>query len=844
MNTPNGGKRKLQSSIATWCTHKRKAPENVELEIAGAVTGAGCDELTILPSAASASTSATTGGSSTSAQSAHCVKTPSRSSMNSMSPSTVQPVIHDIGLYMPGGDLHHALTDDIRYKMLTERWLPPPRFDMPYTVRRVRGSEERRYLRRDHLERCPYLGFSPSRQGVYCVPCAMFGPACITAGRSNQALGRLVTEPLTRFDKLFGKDGYLTTHETLDYHKTALIRSEEFRLRMATGGRTVAEDVDRASSEQAAENRRRLAPIVNTILFCGRQNIALRGHRDDGSLLQDDGGQDETSIVRNEGNFRALLKFRIDAGDNALKEHLESAASSATYISKTTQNELIKAAGTVIKSKIVRRVAAAKFFTILADETTDASRSEIMSLCVRYVTDTCVIREDFMDFVEVMDVTGAGLAKTIIDYLRQNNVNADYLVGQGYDGASAMSGRYRGVQACIQRQYNTAVYVHCASHCLNLTLSRSCELKAIRNAEGVMQQTANFINASAKRVAIMENCLAESAAATDTGRRRVRRLCATRWVERHDAVISFIQLYPAIQDCLTKCSALDSTTATTARMLLLALAQPEFIVATCVLSSVLSVTHGLSVHLQTVEIDLLQALSHVADVVAVLESRRQSAEDSFSTIWKQAGELADVSETELKCPRTAARQTNRSNVSADSPEEYFRRTIYIPFVDHVISDLHDRFDDHKRGIFCLSAIVPERVSSYNFSDIMPAITMYSSFIGTSDSLSAEFELWQQKWATASDPPKTAIDALASCNATLFPNIAILLQILATLPVTTSTAEHTFSTLKLVKSYLRSTMSEDRLTSLAHIYIHGQDVDVDEVIDSFAATGRHKLNFLK
>ena len=107
----------------------------------------------------------------------------------------------------------------------------------------------------------------------------------------------------------------------------------------------------------------------------------------------------------------------------------------------------------------------------------------------------------------------------------------------------------------------------------------------------MIQQTANFINASAKRVAIMENCLAESAAATDTGRRRVRRLCATRWVERHDAVISFIQLYPAIQDRLTKCSALDSTTATTARVLLLALAQPEFIVATCVLSSVLSVTH-------------------------------------------------------------------------------------------------------------------------------------------------------------------------------------------------------------------------------------------------------------
>ena len=112
----------------------------------------------------------------------------------------------------------------------------------------------------------------------------------------------------------------------------------------------------------------------------------------------------------------------------------------------------------------------------------------------------------------------------------------------------------------------------------------------------------------------------------------------------------------------------------------------------------------------------------------------------------------------------------------------------MPFVDHVISDLQDRFDDHKCGVFCLSAIVHERVA-INFSDIMLAITMYSSFIGTSCSLSAEFELWQRKWATtASDPPKTTIDALASCNATLFPNIAILLQILATLPVTTSTAE--------------------------------------------------------
>jgi len=70
----------------------------------------------------------------------------------------------------------------------------------------------------------------------------------------------------------------------------------------------------------------------------------LRGHRDDGNLL-DNNDVFDTSVVRKDGNFCALLKFCVDSGDDVLKQHLESAASNATYISKTMQNELIKAAG-------------------------------------------------------------------------------------------------------------------------------------------------------------------------------------------------------------------------------------------------------------------------------------------------------------------------------------------------------------------------------------------------------------------------------------------------------------------------------------------------------------------
>ena len=74
------------------------------------------------------------------------------------------------------------------------------------------------------------------------------------------------------------------------------------------------------------ENRKRLVPIVKTIILCGTENIALRGHRDDGTL-------DLQEIGKHEVKFRALLRFRIDARDSTLKDHLQSAPKNVIFIS-------------------------------------------------------------------------------------------------------------------------------------------------------------------------------------------------------------------------------------------------------------------------------------------------------------------------------------------------------------------------------------------------------------------------------------------------------------------------------------------------------------------------------
>lgn len=47
----------------------------------------------------------------------------------------------------------------------------------------------------------------------------------------------------------------------------------------------------------------------------------------------------------NEGNFREFIKFRIESGDLTFKSHLEDIEKRATYISKTTKNELISILG-------------------------------------------------------------------------------------------------------------------------------------------------------------------------------------------------------------------------------------------------------------------------------------------------------------------------------------------------------------------------------------------------------------------------------------------------------------------------------------------------------------------
>ena len=78
----------------------------------------------------------------------------------------------------------------------------------------------------------------------------------------------------------------------------------------------------------------------------------------------------------------------------------------------------------------------------------------------------------------------------------------------------------------------------------------------------------------------------------------------------------------------------------------------------------------------------------------------------------------------------------------------------------------------------------------------------------------------------------------------YPNIACLYRICNTIPVTTASTERSFSKLKLIKTALRSTMSEARLSYLLILSIERElanQVNYDAVIDAFANRNPRRLS---
>ena len=120
---------------------------------------------------------------------------------------------------------------------------------------------------------------------------------------------------MTKFNKAIE---LFHNHSTLNYHCNAIADMHHFRTKMEHNQPTVIELTNTSHARLIQENREKFTTILKCIMWCGCQNVALRGHRDDDTFL-------EQSFEGNPGIFKALLQFHIDSGDNVLKKHFKTA---------------------------------------------------------------------------------------------------------------------------------------------------------------------------------------------------------------------------------------------------------------------------------------------------------------------------------------------------------------------------------------------------------------------------------------------------------------------------------------------------------------------------------------
>jgi len=257
------------------------------------------------------------------------------------------------------------------------------------------------------------------------------------------------------------------------------------------------------------------------------------GHRDDNinwdnttvdSVSADTSSQKQVPRS-NVGNFIELVRFRAET-DHLLAEHLKSAPHRSQYTSKTIQNELIDIIGCVIREQLLNEITQAKLFSVMADEVTDVSNKEQVSVVIRYVDAELQVKEVFLDLVHTERITGDALANLLMNRLIEWQLPLENLRGQAYDGASNMAGKMNGCQAKIREKSPLAFYTHCASHQLSLAVVSSCNLREARNAHAVISEISRFFSFSPKRAAFFERVIDSS---EDTGNaHKLKDVCRTR----------------------------------------------------------------------------------------------------------------------------------------------------------------------------------------------------------------------------------------------------------------------------------------------------------------------------
>ncbi|VDI41134.1 Hypothetical predicted protein [Mytilus galloprovincialis] len=497
----------------------------------------------------------------------------------------------------------------------------------------------------------------------------------------------------------------------------------------------------------------------------------------------------------------------------------------------------------------------------MADECADCSNQAQLSICIRYCyteNDAWYVTEDFCGFVELVKTNAETISTCILNKLREWGFDLTRLRGQGYDGCSTMTGEVSGVKTRITQELSNAKYfVHCRSHCLNLVVVNSCQSVAVvRNFMAILGKITWFISASSKRKNIMKSVMKDEGQIAiqfdlmydqeeglfSQEKRLLPTLAETRWTSRTDTLTWLLKHYDKVLDILDEIQnqTVGNSDATSYKMTLLNF---EILVVAVVTQFLLGYLRPLSIELQSENCDLVEAHVQARSLAASFLEIREHAEEAFDGLFKRASTIANKNDITINKPRTSGRQRHRANAAAETVEQHYRINIFIPLIDHIIKHLNDRFPDDIKPMLYGFYLLPRYFCKLTEDIIGSIANEYINDIPYPDELPQEVHRWKTFTSIKEIGSKCTIEQ-AIKHTQFYPNIRQILLLLLALPVGSCSCERSFSALRRLKTWNRSTMTENRLCGLAMLHIHRSDnvgnIEGIEVLKRWDSSGHRKI----
>lgn len=327
---------------------------------------------------------------------------------------------HDISILIKAGPYH-----------------PSNNFSFPKSSGRSFNSDWMWKTLPDNMKkRRTWISYSVSKNRAYCLPCMMFGGPLSThtwACHGWNDWGNGVRD--------------IDRHEMSKEHKA----SEIARLHWLTGT-SMNQTLRKTTHAVIEENRNVVSCVIECVKYLAQEMIGILGHNSHDGKLQN--------------LFRLVAKYNPSA--SAYVERLNLARESGkkvaiNFLSPSNTQRLLSIMKGYIVEQIVRNIRDQKKCSIIADGTYDSSKKEATVLLVRYIeigdNETPHPVERLVDVFCAGDTSGASLCEQILESLKKVDIDINWVVGQGYDGAGNVRGKYKGLKTKIQEINPKAVYI-------------------------------------------------------------------------------------------------------------------------------------------------------------------------------------------------------------------------------------------------------------------------------------------------------------------------------------------------------------------------------------------------